>query len=726
MGALQLVKFQSNKRLEEIRNKGSFQAEQNQPILLSLAAHIRRCWEAAKTAKQPIEEQMLRDLRQRNGIYEPDVLAAIREQGGSEIYMMMTSVKCRAAESWIREIELPPQDKAWGLDPSPVADVPPVVRDAILVQLYQEAMAAGWDMNAPELEQRMFFLRGKALQMMQDLADQVADRHETKIHDQFTEGGYYDALDEVVYDFCTFKAAFIKGPIWRRRDVLSWAPMSNGRWVPIIEKKLVEEYDRRSPFDIFPSPGSKGIDDGWFIDRYRFQRDDLIALKDVTGYSNDAIDAILEHYGDKGRPEYAMGDTTRARLENRVHEQYDPMQPIECLNWWGSVPGAWLNEWSNKDDHDPRREYYIEAWMAGQYVFKAAVNEHPLGHKPYSKACYEPIAGAFWGKSLPEIMADNQAMCNAAARALSNNMGIASGPQTEINVDRLADGERVTTLYPWKIHQTTTDLTGNNQPAIRFFQPQSNAQELMIVYQQFERIADNVTGIPNYTHGDAKVSGAGRTSSGLAMLMGTSSKGFRRVLAHFDRHMQAPTVLRTYIHNMLHSDDNSIKGELIPVARGAAELMLKEQMQTRRAELLQATMNPIDAQIIGVEGRAELLRETIKGADLPVDKIMPSPFELELRAAAMPPPWIAAGGGGGSMPGSGVSAPGGTPSQPTQTDAGGNAAGGADQQPAAGQPAPPQQMKDGGVVGRRYRMTKNADGSVTVDPIATVGVGISP
>ena len=44
-------------------------------------------------------------MRQRNGEYEPDKLAAIQAQGGSEIYDV-NQVKCRGAESWLRDILL--------------------------------------------------------------------------------------------------------------------------------------------------------------------------------------------------------------------------------------------------------------------------------------------------------------------------------------------------------------------------------------------------------------------------------------------------------------------------------------------------------------------------------------------------------------------------------------------------------------------------------------------
>ena len=50
--------------LERARN------QQTQPVISSLAGYIGKCWAAAKQAKQPIEQQMLKNLRQRNGIYE--------------------------------------------------------------------------------------------------------------------------------------------------------------------------------------------------------------------------------------------------------------------------------------------------------------------------------------------------------------------------------------------------------------------------------------------------------------------------------------------------------------------------------------------------------------------------------------------------------------------------------------------------------------------------------
>jgi hypothetical protein len=225
-------------------------------------------------------------------------------------------------------------------------------------------------------------------------------------------------------------------------------------------------------------------------------------------------------------------------------------------------------------------------------------------------------------------MRDNQTMCNAAARSIANNMAVASGPQVEVTVDRLPDGEQITEIYPWKIWQATSDRTGGGQPAVRFFQPSMNAQELLGVFMQFAKQADEVTGIPNYVYGSSAVSGAGRTASGLSMLMDNASKGIKQAIAAIDG-VVAGMVQKLYIHNMMFDSDPYIKGDFRVVAKGAIGLLHKETLQMRRNEFLMATANPIDSQITGVEGRAYLLREAARGLQMDTNKIVPDQNSME-------------------------------------------------------------------------------------------------
>jgi len=65
----------------------------------SLASHLENLWWLARQEKEHVRFEMYQNVRQRQGFYDPDQLNAVRSQGGSEIYMMLTSEKCRAAEA---------------------------------------------------------------------------------------------------------------------------------------------------------------------------------------------------------------------------------------------------------------------------------------------------------------------------------------------------------------------------------------------------------------------------------------------------------------------------------------------------------------------------------------------------------------------------------------------------------------------------------------------------
>jgi hypothetical protein len=299
------------------------------------------------------------------------------------------------------------------------------------------------------------------------------------------------------------------------------------------------------------------------------------------------------------------------------------------------VSGRLLREWglSAEEVPDTAMMYDANVWLSGRWVIKATLNYDLLGDKPYRTTSFIKVPGAFWGKAPPELIEDVQSMCNAAARALSNNMGIASGPQVEVTTDRLAPGEKVTQMYPWKIWQTVSDPMGSGRPAINFMQPDDRSGPLMQVYAQFARMADEQSGIPAYMYGDGNAGGAGRTASGLSMLMGSAGKGIRQVIMRIDFDVLGPMVTSQFNWNMQYVDRADIKGDCEVVPRGAVTLANREQLNVRRVEFLQATANPIDAEIVGMPGRAAIIREVVKGLAMPADEIVPSKDEMESKEA---------------------------------------------------------------------------------------------
>ena len=615
---------------EEAAARAELADRQNEPYILGIHSYIKECWSAAKEAKDPIETIMLKALRQRNGEYEPDKLAAIQSQGGSEIYMMLTEVKCRGAESWLRDILLDSGTPPWDLEPTPIPELTPLQQADIQEAFAESVLDMIKQMGQAPTPSQLSELKEMVTQdyrfgILQG-AQNRADKMKITINDQFAHGGWSESFNEFITDLVTYPCAFLKGPVIRRQRRIKY-DMSGESTTVAADEVIAPEFERVDPFNIYPEPGVSHINEGYLFEHHKLSRSDLSDLIGLPGYDEAAIRELL----DLGASDYGSWITqdfedTKDEEERKFNTHRRPTSTYDALEFWGKISGKMLLDWGMDEENvpDKTKEYDANVWVIGNYVIKAVLNYDLLGEKPYAKTSFIKCPGAFWGKGIPEIIEDVQNVCNAATRALVNNMGISSGPQVEVNLERIPPNEDITQLHPWKIWQVTNDPLGANAPAVRFTQPEDNANTLAAIYDKFAKLADDHSGIPSYVTGDLNVQGAGRTASGLSMLMGSAGKGIRQIVMHIDNDVIKPVIHRIFLYNMRYNDDESIKGDLAVVPKGAVNLAVKETVNIRRIEFLNATGNEIDSQIIGQEGRAAILREVAKGLQMPVDDIIPS------------------------------------------------------------------------------------------------------
>jgi hypothetical protein len=278
---------------------------------------------------------------------------------------------------------------------------------------------------------------------------------------------------------------------------------------------------------------------------------------------------------------------------------------------------------------DPLRDYAIQAWLVGQYLIKVQLSPNVRRRKPFYITSFDKVPGSPIGNGIPDLISDLQEVTNACLRAVVNNMSISSGPQVVINEDRLSGQESGDELFPWKRWRTTNPaVAGSTEPAVSFFQPQSNAQELFQVFNAFYGLADDVSAIPRYLSGNSPGGGAGRTASGLAMLMGNASKVLQTVCANVDVDVIDPSI-RDLLDLILMTDTSGLlSGEEQVQPKGVAVAVQRETMRQRQLEFLQLTANPIDMQIIGPKGRANVLRSVSTGIGLDGEEIVPSEDEM--------------------------------------------------------------------------------------------------
>ena len=253
----------------EIEVEGS--EAQNITAETELAAHIHQAWDRAKFAKQVITERLLKCERQRRGVYDPDRAAEIARTGGSDIFMMLTDVKCRAAESWIKDVMLNMQDRPFSLEPSEEPMLPPEIQMGIVDLVRMEAMeyvSMGAQIHPEAFRTRMEAVHDQIMIKLKEEAKDSARRMEGKIEDQMAQGKFNEAFRDFVDDFVTYPCSILKGPNVKRRKKLAWA----NNFEPIVMTEFVREFERVSPFDIYPAPNSSGPNDAYLIQPHRLSR----------------------------------------------------------------------------------------------------------------------------------------------------------------------------------------------------------------------------------------------------------------------------------------------------------------------------------------------------------------------------------------------------------------------------------------------------------------------
>lgn len=627
MANLGIIPVFNNSELQAQEEELLTQQENSASVFTdNLTAHIRKAWQIAREAKRPIEVSMIRSLRARNGIYEPEKLAAIKEMGGSEIYVLLTLTKCRAAEAWINDVLRPVGDKPWTLEPTPIPELPDEVEEEIQNQVTLEVQAMQQELQQYNLLQVpevivafKEYIKGvrehlEKLEMKE--AKESASEMSELILDQQVQGNFMSSFKQVINDMITLKAGILKGPVIRRKKVKKWAKQG-GQWTQVLKDELVPEFDRVSPFDFYPGPGANSVDDGDMIERHFLKRSDLAALIGVPGYKEETIRKVLDEHDRGYLREVLPLDTERYFIEHGETATMRRTGKIEALEYWGSVQGKYLVEWGVEGDIDTEMEYEVNAWVIGNDTIKAVINPDKLGRKPYAMSSFEKIPGAIWGKGIPEMMSDIQDVCNAVARAIVNNSQLASGPMVEVNVDKCATN---TAMHPWKVFQSNNQ-TMSEAPAVHFHQPQMYVSPLLQVYEFFSLASDETTGVPRWAYGNTNVGGAGSTSSGLSMLMTYAARGIKQVLASLDDDIISPTLQRHYDYNMAYHPDNSIKGDVKILAKGSSSLIAREQQALRIKEMLQVTGNPVDLQLLGLESRLEMLKHLFKSMDLEIESL---------------------------------------------------------------------------------------------------------
>jgi hypothetical protein len=601
-----------------------------QPAPPQLVGYIRGQFEVFRNHRNTASgwsNRLIEAMRAFNGQYNPTKLQDVKKFGGSEIYARLTAQKCRAASSLLRDVYLG-SDRPWAVRAPADPDVPDDIMQKVDALLQHEQQMVQQTIGQPPPEDaartRRMALMESAQEAARKLAQKQAKTSEDKIEEFLRNGFFYHALAEFLVDLPIFPFACIKGPTVKIVPEIQW---QNGK--PLVKQIPTMMWDRVSPFDIWWTPGVSDIANADVIEKSGLTRAELNDMLDLSGFNHDEVRAVLTEFGRGGL--YDNWDTTdaeRAVLESRENPAWNRSGLISQMEFHGNIQGEILQDYGMPGISDPVRDYHVDAYCIGSHIIKANLSPSPRARHNYFVTSFEKVPGTPVGNSLTDLISDIQDVANATLRALVNNMSIASGPQVVVNVERCRPEENVDEIYPWKRWHVVSDPVGNNaKPPIEFFQPQSNAQELLTVFKAFVDLSDDVSAIPKYIGGQAS-GGAGRTASGLAMLMGNASKILQTVAANIDRDIFEVALQQLSDLVLLTDTTGALTGEEDIYVQGVNVAVQRETQRQRQLEFLQHTNNPVDLEIMGMKGRGTVLRSVSQTIGLDGEEVVPSDEEL--------------------------------------------------------------------------------------------------
>ena len=605
--------------------------------IMSLGSRLFDVFTEYKDSRKETENEWLSDLRQFQGLYEPDVLARLNESGArSKVFVGLTRTKVMAAYSRIVDLLFQHGDSFFGIEPTPIPQLDPLKMMQLREMAVSQVIAASGMMpeeNEDLIVARLQELEEEFLEVEKDIAQTAADQMKIEIHDQLVESNAEQKLKEAILESCIFGSGAIKAGTVRIDRVQSYSrmedPMTGGMGFALSQiEKAMPEVESVSIFDLYPDPYCTNLDDceGLFR-RHVLTRSQLRDLADRPGFDGDMIRYLIKN-NRQGNHTEEDHERTRRRIAG-IQDHAESSNRFEVIEYWGEIDGHELEEHGVEmpEDADLSEYYSACVWFSGGKVIKVMLNPI-MGYKiPYHIFPYEKSPHQFWGTGVPRMMRDSQVTMNAATRIWIDNLALSSGPMMEVNTDLLAAGEDPTDIHPWRVF--LREGGDGSMPAVRFYQPIANANGLNQIVELFRRFADETTSLPSYTHGEQTRS-LNKTATGISMLMGAANVALKSTIKNIDDFLLEPMIEALFHFNMEFGTNEKAKGDLKVIPRGSTALVQKEVQSQRLLQFLSLVSNPMDAAMID---RTQLLRDIAQSLDIDPDEVIKSEERLQAEQA---------------------------------------------------------------------------------------------
>jgi len=598
-----------------------------------------------------ITERLLDCQRRRRNEYDAERVSQLKKFNLPVYYPPLTQTKCIHTEAWLRDLTMPYGSKIWMCEPSENPEIDQGTEQAIRQSIIEAATVEIMAGNDQGLQAKdIIDIQDKEIdeqrKEIKDFATKRAKRMESKIFDNLQDCSWPAIFEEFRSNVVTYGTGFLKGPYTKTVKTATW---KNGKRV--VVDKVIPICSAPSPHDIFPAPWSKGVQDGYIIERIQTYRPALNACRKLKYYQKAQIEELLRDMPQAKAPLLTQyGDYQRAQMEDKGNQLADDR--VECWEFHGSLPGFMLEGWG-VENINPADDYEMVVLWSGTRILKVMPAWNDVGTRCYFKAVFKPVVGSFWGIGVPNMMSAAQDRACSVMTQMLQNMAWAGGPVFWGYMNRMVNPNDMNCIHGGKfIPFNQDDMSATTAAPMGSFDIKDKTSELNGIYQGCLTDADNESGVPAYMYGANQNSAASvRTFSGLSTLMNAAARGVKDALMNMDQ------ALGDFISNWAdwlndYSDDEEIKGDVRVISTGATGLFIQEMQMDRMGQMLDRVKDPSVMQALGVAGPAFIVSMIRGMAHMLKQDTSMLPTEDEVlkaaKQAAMAPPPMQIGAGGGA------------------------------------------------------------------------------
>ena len=593
-----------------------------------LAGHIQSKFEDAENGRRAFEQRWLQAYKNFRGIY--DSSTQYRDNERSKVFIKITKTKVLAAYGQIIDILFANKKFPIVAESTPVPEG--IAEFAKMPSPADEIQDPyGYPGDGRDGENRLGPYEGigavegcaKMGEPQISPAKEAARMMEKTIQDQLLDTNAVNVLRNAIFESSLLGTGIVKGPFNFYKRVHKWERGGNGEREYLPEEKIVPKIEHVSVWDFHPDPSATSIEDcEYVIQRHRMNRQQLRNLVNLPYFDAEAIQNVIvkgPNYEDKYYEDTIREDDTQPYFqENRY----------EVLEYWGVLDATMAREVGldlpeNISDLD---QVQINAWVCGSQIIRCVLNPFTPARIPFHAFPYEVNPYQLWGVGVSENMEDAQMLMNGHVRMAIDNLALAGNLVFDVDEASLVPGQNFD-IFPGKVFRRQSGVTGTAINGLKF---PNTAPENIQMYQIARQLSDEETGIPSIMHGQTGVSGTGRTSSGLSMLMQAGAQSVKTVIKNIDDYMLKPLGEAYFQWNMQYNDDApEIVGDLEIKPRGTAAVMQKEVRSQRLINLLQTVSNPMLAPFIKIPN---LVRELAISQDIDPDELVNNMDEAQIYA----------------------------------------------------------------------------------------------